>query len=79
MHHQVLVGILHGQTHSAEQAEPFFDGEPVGITVFVDRLSLDQLHDHIRKPVLGCPAVQQTGDVGMLQVGQNLAFGAKAS
>ena len=44
----------------------------------VDGLPLDQLHDEIGCPVFGGAGVNQTADVGVIEVGEDLALALEA-
>ena len=39
----------------------------------------DVLHDEVREPVVRRPAIQQPGDVGVIEAGENLSLGAEAT
>jgi len=77
VHDQTRVRVLHGVADGQEQPEPVIDAEPAPITVRRDRLALDLLHHQIELTVIGRAAIEQAGDVRMIEAGQDLAFGAE--
>jgi hypothetical protein len=52
MNHQVVVRIVNGITDDPKQVQTFVDGEVAAVTVFVDRLSVDEVHDQIGPTVI---------------------------
>ena len=74
MNHQVLVRILHRFAHQPKQPQPFLQVQILFGAVFRDRQSIHILHHEVGKSVVGGSAVNQTGNEGMLQIGQNLPF-----
>ena len=46
----------------------------MGVTVLIDGQPLHKLHDQVRKPIIGTPAIQKMGDAGMIQARQHLAL-----
>ena len=70
MHDLVLVGVLHGRTHEAEQVQSFTRRQAVRRAVDIDRLPFDVLHDEIRQAVIGHASIEQVGDVRMIEAGQ---------
>ncbi len=71
---QVLVRVLHGAADADEQPEPSLDREVVDVAIPVDRQAVDELHHEVRQAVVGRSAVDQAGDVRVIEVGENLAF-----
>ena len=69
MNYHVLVGIVHDLTHRLEQFQAFTNGEPVAIAVFVNRDTLDEVHDQIGPAFFGGTAVEQFDNVRMVQRG----------
>ncbi len=49
------------------------------VAIVVKRLALDVLHDEVGQAVFRRSTIQKPGDVGMIQGGQDLAFGAEAT
>ena len=74
MNHQVGVGVLDRAANLDEQRKTAIDGQPLLVAVPVDRPPLHVLHHQVRAFVVGASAVQEPGDVGMGQRGENLAF-----
>ena len=77
MDHQVLVGYLNRFADDAKELEALPDAELVPVTVVVDRLTVDVFHHQVRQAFFGGATVQQSGDVRMLDTGQNLTLTAK--
>ena len=77
MHDETPVGELHRLTNLLEQAQTGGKIELVGRTVAGDRNALDMLHDQIRLAARRGAAIEQTRDVRMLQIGQNLPLAGK--
>jgi hypothetical protein len=78
MDDQVLMGVVDGVADFAKEAEAIFDAEAVMIAVFVDGHALDEFHDEVGRAVVGGSAVEESRDVGVLELGEGLAFGAEA-
>src|SRR5690606_9689952 len=74
---ELRVRILNCSTHLLKQHEALTYAELAVLDVVVDALALDILHDQERAPVLGRAAVDQSGDVRMIETGQDLAFAAQ--
>ena len=64
---EVLMGVLDGRAHLAEQHEPWLERERPRLAVGVEGNALDALHHDVGHAILGGPAVQQPRDVGMIQ------------
>ncbi len=79
MDDQVLMGILDGRAHLAKELESCGRVELAGFAEVRDVLTLHVLHREVRQAVAGRAAVQQAGNVGMLQARQDLSFVAKAA
>ncbi len=47
------------------------------LAIDVDGLTGDQLHDQVGHTLFGGAAIDQTRDIGMFQLGQDLPFGTK--
>lgn len=63
----------------AEQLEPRAQRERAQLAEFDDRLACDEFHHQIRRAVVRRAAVEQLGDVRMLEVRQVLALGEEAA
>ena len=72
MNHQVPVSVLHRVAHREEQLDTSLDRAPVLLHVAVDRDAFDVLQGEPGEPLGSDPAVQQAGDPGMLQGGEDL-------
>ena len=71
---EAAVRVLHRRAHPLEQPEPLGDGELALVAVAIDGHALHVLHDEVGQPLLGGAAVQEPGDVGVLQPGEDLPF-----
>ena len=71
------VGVLDGFADFAEEDETVFGGEFVLLYVFVDGLAFDEFHDDVGEVVVGA-SVDEAGDVGVFELGEDLTFGAEA-
>ncbi len=78
MDHQVLVRIFHRLAHLEEQPQPLGDALAAGGGVGGDRHAFDELHGEVRDAVVAGAAVEQPGDVRMLEPRQDLTFVAEA-
>ena len=63
----------------AKELEALAHRQVATVAVAVERLALDVLHDEVGQPVVGGAAVEQPGDVGMLEAGQDLPLAAKVT
>lgn len=72
MHYQVLVRVLHGVADMSEKLADF--PRRPSPAPFVDGAAFDQLHHEVGRSILGGAGVNQAADVGMIQVGENLAL-----
>ena len=48
------------------------------VTVEINRLALNVFHDEIGQAVIGAAAIEQAGDVGVIERGEDLALTAKS-
>ena len=78
MDHQPLMRVLHGRAHLEKQLQPLSGRKAVVVTIRIDPYALDQLHHQVGNAVVSGAAIQQTGDVGMIERGENLALSAEA-
>ena len=76
--HQILMRVVNRGADREEETQPFADGEAVGIAVFIDRRSGDEVHHEIGPSVRGGAAIQEFGDIRVIEVRQDLAFGIEA-
>jgi hypothetical protein len=72
---QMLMGILDSRADLLEQAEPPADVQPVLVAVTIETDSVDVFHRQVRHTVFARTPIEQAGDVGVIQVGQDLPFG----
>ena len=70
----LLVGMLDGLADRGEEFEPLADAQLRLVAELGQRQAVDQLHDEERPVVGGHPAVNHSGDVGVLHQGQGLAL-----
>ncbi len=78
VHHQVLVRALHRGADLQEQAHAIAQAERMRVAPAIDRFAVDQFHREVRRPGIVHAAVEQRGDVRVLQAGQDLAFAQEA-
>ena len=74
MDDQVLVGVLDRRADQPEELQPRRGVHPSGVAILDDRLSLDVLHREVRQSVRRRAAVEEAGDVRVLEAGEDLAF-----
>jgi hypothetical protein len=77
--HQVLVGIAYRLGHLKEEPEPVVDTESARLGVGDDGDALDVLDGEVRLPLVADPTVEQPGDVGVAQPGEDLALGQETA
>src|SRR5262249_54071177 len=75
----VLVRVLDGGTYNAKHLQPLDGVETVVVTVNVDGQALDIIHNEIRQTVVGRATIEQLGDVGMIEMSENLLLVAEAA
>ena len=76
---EIPVRILHRVANPAHELEPLADGQPPGITIGIDWLAFDVLHDEVRHTVVGGTTVQQLRDTGVRQVREDLSLDLEAA
>ncbi len=74
----LLMGVLDCLADRHEQLEPLARAELSVVAVLGDGDAVDQLHDEVRTARVGCPGVEDTGDVLVVHQGQGLALGLEA-
>ena len=74
MDNQMLMRVLNGRAHSAQQRHAVGECHVPLIAVDVDRLSVDVFDDGVGKAFVGGPAVEQPGNVRMIEARDDLAF-----
>jgi hypothetical protein len=78
VHHQALVRVAHGAADLEEKLESLLHRERPAVGPGIDRLALDVLHGEERHTLVRAAAVQEAGDVGVVQRGEDLALGPEA-
>src|ERR1700752_3013454 len=78
MDHQALVRIFDRRTNRAEDAQPLGYGEPVLAAVLIEGAALNVFHYEVGMPVLSDTSVQQSSNIRVLQVSQDLPLGPEA-
>jgi hypothetical protein len=76
--HQIPVRVSDCVQNLADKAQAFANGVMASVAKAIQVFAFDILHDQVRFALGGQPAVQQHRDVGMLQLGQNLALEEKS-
>jgi hypothetical protein len=74
VHDEVLMRILHGGAHFAEQYDSLPNPKTAAPAIFVDRQAFDVLHDKIWLSIGSRTAIEQTRDIGMLETREDLPF-----
>ena len=77
MHNQVAVRGIHGGANLEHQLQPGADGKLILLAIAVEPDAFDILHHQVGLAVRTHAAIQQAGDVGMLQPRQQLALAAE--
>src|SRR3970282_1264848 len=73
VYHLVPVRVLYRGTDIEEEAQPRIDRQALLIAIPIDRRAFDVLHHEIQTAVRRDAAVDQRGNVRMLEAGQGLA------
>src|ERR1051326_8526372 len=74
MNDGVSMSITDRGTHFPEQLQSFDQGNLVSCTILVNRHPLDMLHHEVGQTAVGCPPVEQTRNVRMIEAGQDLSL-----
>src|SRR5580704_2602850 len=74
MYDQLLMRVLDRRADTPEHLQPFADAQLVFVTIPIERLALNVLHEEIWVSILGAAALQQAGYIGMIEVGKDLPF-----
>jgi hypothetical protein len=74
---ELRMGVEHSPAHVLKKSEPLINGQVVGIAIRVNGLPLDVLHGEVGLAFISKPAIEQAGDVGMLEPCQDLPFRTK--
>src|SRR5205085_1967968 len=78
MDDEVLMRVVHRAADHAKQLQALGGCKFARLAVLVYGLALDVFHDEVWQAVGGRAAVEQAGDVRMIEAGKDLAFVAKA-
>ena len=70
--------VLHGRAQRQEELQAGGGVERARLGELAERHAFHVLHDQVGQAVGGRAAVEQTGDVRMVEAGENLALGAEA-
>lgn len=62
-----------------EEVEAGAEGKAAGVAIGIERFALDVLHDKVGEAVGGDAAVEEPGDGGVLEAGEDLPFGGEAA
>ena len=73
-----LVRVLRGLADAAEETQAIVDGQPVRVGVRRDRRAVDVLHHQVRRALRCVAGIDQAGDVGMREAGEDVALGREA-
>ena len=73
------MGEAHRRTHRAEELQALHHRQPAAGAEAVDGLALHVFHGEVGQAVRRGTAVEQLGDVGVVEGGQDLALGAEAA
>jgi hypothetical protein len=77
MDHQAAVSVQNGSADALHESQAVGDGERLLLNVLGDGAAFDILHHQVGNAV-DSSAVEEAGDIGVFEVGENLAFGSKA-
>ena len=78
VHDQVLMRVLHGVAHLEEQAQALLDRQPLLLAPRGDLHAGDVLENNVGRAVISGAAVEQSRDVGVLQVRENLPLATES-
>lgn len=78
MDDHAFVGVLDGGADLLEELEPGAEGELALLAVFGDGLAFDEFHDEVGEAVFVGAAIEEAGDVGVVEGGEDLPFEAEA-
>ena len=72
MDDEMLMGVLHRRAHLEKEREAGVDRQAVDVAVSIDGQAIDVLHHEIRCAVVRGPAIDQSRDVGVIEVREDL-------
>ena len=74
MYHEPAVGMVHGPGHLGHETDPVADDERVGVGPGRDRCAVDELSDEVGHAVARLAAVDEAGDAGVIEGGEEVAL-----
>ena len=77
VHDEPLVRIGHRRAHLAKQRKAMLDRRCVAGAVGIDGFAFHQLHHEVGQALLGRAPIEQAGDAGMFEMGQDLPLGSQ--
>ena len=77
MDHQAVVCVEHRAANALHEAQPVGNRKRFGLHVLRDGDAFDILHHQVGDALRGA-AIEEAGDIGMLEISQDLPFRAKA-
>src|SRR4029079_18429781 len=78
MNYLLLVRIVERIADGHEELEPLANIQLTRVGIVIERLAFDKFHNEVGQAVFGCAAVEQPGNVWVIECSQDLAFRAKA-
>src|SRR5690606_35963186 len=78
MNDQVLMCVLNSAADLQEELEPIANIQAMLVAVFVERLTMDVLHDEERLSFCGFSSVDETRDIRMIETCQDLPLRTEA-
>src|SRR4051812_33840609 len=79
MDDHALVRIMDGRADGLEELQPLSDAPVAGSEKCSQRFALDEFHHQIGKSAIVGAPIDETGDVGMFEVGKDLPLRPEAS
>jgi hypothetical protein len=76
---EVAVGEADGRAHVQKETQHSGNAEIAAEGVEIKRLAIDEFHHEIEEAVVGSPAIEQCGDIGMIQLSEDLALAVEGS
>src|SRR5262245_2434379 len=74
-----LVRVVNGVADRTKQFKTCGNVELMRVAITVEWLALDELHHEVGQAVVSCTAVEESGDVRVIERGENLSFFTKAT
>jgi hypothetical protein len=78
MNDELLMSVLDGGADFEKKLEAVLNGERLPIAIVVDGQAVDVLHDEVGQPVFGSAAIEEVGDMGMVEGGEDLSLASEA-